>query len=82
MIPNPTVGDKVFCWPLNQNPKPTSDGSDPGPLVCLAFVCSVTPTDVWVHYYLPDGANGSCALPVVPAAEPRKGAWWWGANVH
>jgi hypothetical protein len=67
----PTVGCIVHCWP------PKHDAPTEAPLVCAAIVVGVFDEEIRVHYFLPDGANGACPLPLEPATEPARGAWWW-----
>lgn len=75
-------GDWIFCWPEHHTaPKSDEPFYLEGPsgepaLSCLGLVCGITPAAVHVHYYLPNGANGSCELPHAPSDAPEKGKWW------
>lgn len=70
-------GDVVYCWPKNFNAGFERDGS--GHLTCAATVTSVTPDEVIVHYYLPEGSNGMATFSgekAAPADAPTLGRWW------
>lgn len=77
-----TVNRMVQCWPERHDPPPGSpDDERAVPLVCPAIVCDVKSDSIVVHYFLPDGANGACELPLVPADSPMRGRWWWPPKV-
>jgi len=69
----PTVGRIVHCCPLKHEPE------EGPPHTMAAIVCGVFPERdaIAVHYFLPDGANGSCEMPLEAANRPEAGRWWW-----
>ena len=79
----PTVGRIIHCWPEKHGPPNTGPDQAPATLVCAGIICGVFPDApggglIAVHYFMPDGSNGSCELPIDTAAgEPSRGTWWW-----
>lgn len=69
----PTVGRIVHCWPEKH------DVPGGQTLTCAAIVTGVKADAIAVHYFLPDGANGACELPLEeqPEAAGTRGHWWW-----
>lgn len=78
-----TVGRIVHCWPDRHEPAPAGhehylEGADGKPAMrCAAIITGVFAGTICVHYFLPDGANGACMLPIAPAGDIERGKWWW-----
>lgn len=68
----PTVGRIVHCWPERHDPP--EGGSS---LTCAAIVTASGADRIAVHYFLPDGANGACELPLEEGSAGARGKWWW-----
>jgi hypothetical protein len=69
----------IFCWPerfeADMWPGASIEGGNGEQVLrCVGIVCGVTANAIAVHYFLPDGANGSCDFPIAAAVD--RGRWW------
>lgn len=70
-------GDTVYYWPGNLSEIAERDGT--GGLTCSAIVTCISQDQICLHYFLPEGSNGSITLmgeAALPASSPERGRWW------
>lgn len=77
------AGVSIYCWPDRhdapdrEHPYYLESAIDVPMLQCHGVITGVASDHIAVHYYLPDGANGSCQMSLAPASGPERGKWWW-----